>query len=76
MDMPERLTFENGAKAHLMGRFELEVDVICSDCNGEGCKSCCGAGETSEYALIPWTTIKDIYKSVVDGVKSGQIKVD
>jgi hypothetical protein len=51
--LPKSLTAENGAKGLLMGEFELMVDDP-------------RMNRKSFFVTIPWTTIKDIYKKVVE----------
>ena len=67
--MPRELTAENGAKAALMGEFQIEFPIVCYDCylNGENenCLICGGSGEYIRSINVPWTTIKEIYRSTV-----------
>ena len=42
--VPMRLTAENGAKAALLGEFNLEYSLTCHECFGEGCDDCSGEG--------------------------------
>lgn len=57
--MPERLTAENGAKALLLGEFYESVTVDSED-------------EEEVYHIrvpVKWTTIKDMYKTIVKHFK-------
>lgn len=40
--VPMRLTAENGAKAALIGEFNLEYTLTCHECFGEGYYDCSG----------------------------------
>lgn len=71
--MPRRLTAENGAKALLLGEFQLEVTTECPECRDleeplEGCEFCDGEGEYEQRHIIPWDQIKDIYSQAVAGL--------
>ena len=71
--MPRRLTAENGAKALLLGEFQLEVTTECPECRDledplEGCEFCDGEGEYEQRHTIPWDQIKDIYSQAVAGL--------
>ena len=69
--LPEEITAENGAKCLLMGEFSESIDVTCPDCSRfEGpendCSTCGGSGDGLINVPISWTTIKDIYKKIVE----------
>jgi len=68
--MPHSLTAENGAKALLSGEFHETVIIPCSACEENGydelCEECTGAGEYALKVPVSWTTIKEIYRKVVD----------
>ena len=71
--MPRRLTAENGAKALLLGEFQLEVSAECPECRDleeplEGCEFCDGEGEYEQRHIIPWDQIKVIYSQAVAGL--------
>lgn len=63
--MPLTLTAANGAKGALSGEFKVSRTVRCHECGGEGCVDCGDAGEFEEEIIIPWGTIKDIYRAAV-----------
>lgn len=71
--MPRELTAENGAKALLIGEFKEEVELECIECGGDGkaydgeedCLVCDGHGIYMQKVDVSWTTIKAIYKMVV-----------
>ena len=68
--MPRRLTAENGAKALLLGEFQLEVTTECPECRDleeplEGCEFCDGEGEYGQKHTIQWDQIKFIYSEAV-----------
>lgn len=59
--VPKRLTAENGAKAALIGEFNLEYSLTCHECFGQGCDDCSGEGAWTNTIPVDWTTIKDIW---------------
>jgi len=60
--LPKRLTAENGAKGLLSGEFELMVET---------------SGRMRPFFItVPWTTIKDIYKTVVEHFKDNHNELD
>ena len=63
VQMPVKLTAENGAKAALMGEFVVNNHLVCPKCNGDDCTCgyCNGTGEVTQKVSIPWIVIKDIY---------------
>ena len=68
--MPRTLTAENGAKALLLGEFQLEVTTECPECCDreeplESCEFCDGEGEYDQQHTIPWDQIKFIYSKAV-----------
>ena len=71
--MPRQLTAENGAKALLLGEFNLQVTMECPECCDleeptEGCSICDGEGEYGKKHTIPWDKIKFIYSKAVSGL--------
>lgn len=76
--LPKELTAENGAKHLLMGEFHEDTSVVCPDCGGDGCfeigamdpielcEICEGSGSLLSKTMVGWTTIKDIYKKIVE----------
>lgn len=71
--MPRQLTAENGAKALLLGEFNLQVTMECPECceleePAEGCSICDGEGEYGQKHTIPWDQIKFIYSKAVSGL--------
>lgn len=72
--MPRELTAENGAKGLLMGDFKESYEVDCHACgvdhmiypDGPGeCEVCHGEGRLTQYIIVSWTTIKEIYEKAV-----------
>lgn len=66
MMVPKRLTAENGAKAALVGEFNLEYSLTCHECFGEGCDDCSGEGSWTNTIPIDWTTIKNIWAKAIN----------
>ncbi|MDV1904791.1 hypothetical protein RZR50_03820 [Klebsiella pasteurii] len=66
MMVPMRLTAENGAKAALLGEFNLEYTLTCHECFGEGCDDCSGEGTWTSTMPIDWTTIKEIWDKSIN----------
>jgi hypothetical protein len=71
--MPRRLTAENGAKALLLGEFNVRVTNDCPECvdldePDEYCEICDGEGEYEQKHMIPWDLIKFIYSKAVEGL--------
>ena len=73
--LPSTLTAENGAKGLLIGDFNETLIISCNECDGEGfhdeecseiCECCDGNGEVVYSVPVQWTTIKDIYKKIVE----------
>lgn len=75
--LPSELTAENGAKKLLIGEFFEEIESVCSECAGDGyetwdgifdevCEACNGAGVITIKVPVSWTTIKSIYKKIVE----------
>lgn len=64
--VPMRLTAENGAKAALIGEFNLEYTLTCHECFGEGCDDCSGEGAWINTIPIDWTSIKEIWAKGVE----------
>ncbi|WP_312158067.1 hypothetical protein [Pantoea piersonii] len=64
--VPRALTAKNGAKAALSGEFNLEYDLVCHECFGEGCDDCSGEGRWTNSIPVDWTTIKEIWAKGVE----------
>ncbi|HBM2884160.1 TPA: hypothetical protein LVL12_002179 [Klebsiella oxytoca] len=64
--VPKKLTAENGAKAALLGEFNLEYTLTCHECFGDGCDDCSGEGTWTNTIPIDWTTIKAIWAKAVE----------
>jgi len=71
--MPSELTAENGAKRLLLGEFSGTIEISNPDycgCDIEECNFCRDYPDTPETILmnvpVDWTTIKDIYRKIVD----------
>ncbi|EUC90081.1 hypothetical protein [Klebsiella oxytoca] len=64
--VPKKLTAENGAKAALLGEFNLEYTLTCHECFGGGCDDCSGEGTWTNTIPIDWTTIKAIWAKAVE----------
>lgn len=74
--LPTYEAFCNSAKGLMSGEFNLPgPHVTCEYCEGSGwedeeaeieCSECDGAGTHSTTVGVPWTTIKDIYRAIVD----------
>lgn len=70
VQLPERLTAENGAKAALSGEFFESVELTCLECHHDdtpdpGCETCGGKGSYEQEVAISWDTIKNIYRRIV-----------
>lgn len=64
--VPRELTAENGAKAALLGSFNITLPMACT-CGGDRqCPQCSGKGEYLRLVNVPWTTIKRIYAAAVE----------
>jgi len=67
--MPRKLTAENGAKAELSGEFKIDVEHTCTACEWDGaqddCEVCAGKVQYMQTVIVPWDTIKEIYKASV-----------
>ncbi len=72
--MPTELTAENGAKGAFSGEFFVKINVECQMCEGDGCDDCEFTGNVTEEEIIPWTTIKEMYRKIVNecGVRFGK----
>jgi hypothetical protein len=73
--LPDALTAENGAKSLLIGEYFVDTTYTCIDLelNVNDCDSCphednCDGGTIYYKEDIPWTTIKEIYKKIVDNL--------
>lgn len=75
MELPDSLTAENGMKYLLIGAFAETASVSCIECGGTGdhendddavCEECQGHGRVTINVPISWTTIKEIYKRIVE----------
>ncbi|EOH6068116.1 hypothetical protein ACMATQ_002242 [Klebsiella michiganensis] len=75
MMVPMRLTAENGAKAALLGEFNLEYTLTCHECFGEGCDDCSGEGTWTSTMRIDWTTIKEIWDKTINHFAAAQREV-
>lgn len=71
--LPKELTAENGAKALLMGEFKETIKIVCPECyeaptiyGRDDCDVCDGNGYYYQEVPVGWTTIKEIYKMIVD----------
>lgn len=64
IEMPRKLTAENGAKYALIGKFCIKVQYFNED--GEHCIS---------NQVIDWISIKDMYRYIVEKVESGEISI-
>lgn len=73
--VPMRLTAENGAKAALLGEFNLEYTLTCHECFGEGCDDCSGEGTWTSTMPIDWTTIKEIWDKAINHFAAAQREV-
>lgn len=77
--LPRALTAENGAKALLIGEFFETVQRSCPECDGddedvEGCETCHGQGVVNQWVPVEWTTIKQIYKRIVENLSAEATK--
>lgn len=75
MMVPMKLTAENGAKAALLGEFNLEYTLTCHECFGEGCDDCSGEGTWTSTMPIDWTTIKEIWDKSINHFAAAQREV-
>ncbi|MDD9665049.1 hypothetical protein, partial [Klebsiella pasteurii] len=75
MMVPMRLIAENGAKAALLGEFNLEYTLTCHECFGEGCDDCSGEGTWTSTMPIDWTTIKEIWDKAINHFAAAQREV-
>lgn len=66
--LPLELNAENGAKLLLIGDFFEQINIPCPDCDNDApdCETCSGYGEITQQVMVQWTTIKDIYKKIVE----------
>ncbi|ORM66093.1 hypothetical protein [Pantoea rwandensis] len=64
--VPRSLTAENGAKAALIGEFNLEYNLVCHERFGEGCDDCSGEGRWINSIPVDWTTIKEIWAKAIE----------
>lgn len=62
-------------KATCIGEFHVDVACSCECDPGDECAVCCGqgAGTYTHKQDIPWTTIKDIYKTMAGVAAAGVI---
>jgi hypothetical protein len=56
------ITPEMKYKCH--GEFFVEIEEPCVSCRCNGCEACGGNGFIKKKIIIPWTTIRDIYKAM------------
>ena len=85
VQLPKALTSENGAKGLLIGEFYEEWPWTCHSCGGIGkddttedgkddvCLECNGQGRGHDRIPVAWTTIKAIYRKIVEHYTSNQI---
>lgn len=66
--MPKKLTAENGAKHLLIGEFFEQIERTCFCDNDCDCEICGGTGRYIDNVQVSWTTIKDIYKKIVQNL--------
>ena len=64
--LPKKLTADNGSKALLIGEFHETLNIDCPTCYGDGCKDCLNQGFHIVKVQVSWTTIKNIYKKIVE----------
>lgn len=74
--LPTYEAFCNSSKGLMSGEFNIPgPQVTCEYCEGSGwedeedeieCSECDGEGTHSTAVGVPWTTIKDIYRTIVD----------
>ncbi|EFM19308.1 MULTISPECIES: hypothetical protein [unclassified Pantoea] len=74
--VPRTLTAENGAKAALLGEFNLEYNLVCHECFGEGCVDCSGDGSWTKSIPVDWTTIKEIWSKGIDHFQAAASEVE
>lgn len=74
--VPRALTAENGAKAALLGEFNLEYNLVCHECFGEGCDDCSGEGSWTNSIPVDWTTIKEIWAKGVEHFQAAAPEVE
>ncbi|WBV23003.1 hypothetical protein [Pantoea piersonii] len=74
--VPRALTAENGAKAALSGEFNLEYNLVCHECFGEGCDDCSGEGSWTNSIPVDWTTIKEIWAKGVEHFQAAAPEVE
>lgn len=74
--VPRALTAENGAKAALLGEFNLEYNLVCHECFGEGCDDCSGEGSRTNSIPVDWTTIKEIWAKGVEHFQAAAPEVE
>lgn len=67
--VPVELTAENGAKAALMGEFDVKVGHRCGECadigESDDCLECGGRGVIVEQVAVGWPVIKAIWSAGV-----------
>lgn len=66
--LPSELTAENGAKHLLIGGFYETVELECHECyydDDDDCDVCGGTGVCEQKVYIEWSTMKDIYDTIV-----------
>lgn len=74
--VPRALTAENGAKAALLGEFNLEYNLVCHECFGEGCDDCSGDGRWTKSIPVDWTTIKEIWAKGIEHFEAAAPEVE
>lgn len=78
--VPVELTSDNGARRHLIGQFFVSYETNNANycgCEKMNCDRCSKSNGLATHLLnraqIPWTTIQEIHKRIVDGVSLGKI---
>lgn len=73
--VPAELTAENGAKAALIGAFSVNRLIECPHCEDvepDNCALCDGKGTLTDKLQIDWSTIKEIYRAIVEHFAAAQ----
>ena len=69
INMPKKLTAENGAKCLMSGEFYTEQELTCIECHDnmpdDKCAVCKGQFQYIQKTPIDWITIKKIYAMAV-----------
>jgi hypothetical protein len=68
--LPSNLTDKDGSRELLDGKFKIHATLICNACRSNGtCEVCSCTGWVLNELTIPYDTIKDIYKMIVENLK-------